>query len=94
MISTVVVSIYIPTPFPSLIVCRFFENGHSDWCDVILQVHMNLFTNGGIHVSLIYFVVHLKLMQLYKSAICKKKKKSHDYWSLTMNDMNDMQIIS
>ena len=45
LFSIVAVSIYIPTnsargfpfstPSPAFIVCRFFDNGHSDWCEVI-----------------------------------------------------------
>ena len=45
LFSTVVVSIYIPTkaqegslfttPFPAFVFSRFFDNGHSDWCEVI-----------------------------------------------------------
>ena len=26
-----------PTSFPTFIVCRFLDDGHSDWCEVILQ---------------------------------------------------------
>ena len=43
--SIVAVSIYIPTnsarevlvstPVPARVVCGFFDNGHSDWCEVI-----------------------------------------------------------
>ena len=46
--SIVVISIYIPptvqerslfsTPSPAFIVCRLFDDGHSDWCEVILIV--------------------------------------------------------
>ena len=45
LISTVPVSIYIhtsreegslfSTPSPAFIICRFFYDGHSDWCEVI-----------------------------------------------------------
>ena len=45
LFSIVAVSVYIPTnsargfPFlhtlPAFIVCRFFDDGHSDWCEVI-----------------------------------------------------------
>ena len=46
--SIVAVSIYIPitvqecslfsTPSPAFIVCRIFDDGHSDWCEVYLTV--------------------------------------------------------
>ena len=26
---------YSPTPSPAFIVCKFFDDGHSDWCEVI-----------------------------------------------------------
>ena len=52
-----VVSLYIPTtvqehstfstPSPSFIVCRLFEDGHSDWCEVISHCHFDLhFSNN------------------------------------------------
>ena len=86
LISTGVVSIDIPTPFPSLIVCRFFENGHWDWYEVIPQIHMDLFTKGGIRVYLIYFVVHLKITKHYQSAVQKRRNKpmttGHEPWMI------------
>ena len=53
------VAIYIPTnsarrfsfSIPSLafIVCLFFDNGHSDWCEVILYYSFDLhFSNNDI----------------------------------------------
>ena len=53
----VVVPMYIPTnsvggfpfyaPFPAFIVCRFFDDGHSDRCEVILQCSFDLrFSNN------------------------------------------------
>ena len=46
----VAVSIYIPTnsarafpfPFPAFIVCRLFDDGHSDRCEVISHCHFDL----------------------------------------------------
>ena len=48
LFSTVAVPIYIPitvykgslfsTPSPAFIVCRLFDNGHSDWCEVIYLI--------------------------------------------------------
>ena len=45
LFSIVAVSIYIPTnsargslfstPSPAFIVCKFFDDGHSDWCEMI-----------------------------------------------------------
>ena len=50
--SIVSVSIYIPTnsaraflfytPSPAFIVCRLFDDGHSDWCEVISHCSFNL----------------------------------------------------
>ena len=56
-VSIVALSIYIPinrarkslfsTPFPALIVCRFFEDGHSDRCEVISHCGFDLhFSNN------------------------------------------------
>ena len=30
------------TPFPAFIVCRFFDNGHPDWCEVISHCSFDL----------------------------------------------------
>ena len=57
LFSTVTVSDYIPTnsvrrspfsiPSPAFIVCRFFDDGHSDCCEVIPHCHFNLhFSNN------------------------------------------------
>ena len=57
LFSIVVVPMYIITnsvggfPFytssPAFIVCRFFDDGHSDWCEVILQCSFDLhFSNN------------------------------------------------
>ena len=50
--SIVTVSIYIPTnsakvflfstPSPEFIVCRLFDDGHSDWCEVISHCNFDL----------------------------------------------------
>ena len=51
------VSIYIPTdsargfPFstssPAFIFCRFFDDGHSDWCEVMLHCNLDFhFSNN------------------------------------------------
>ena len=29
------------TPSPTFIVCRHFDDGHSDWCDVIARCHFH-----------------------------------------------------
>ena len=52
MFSVVIVSIYVPTnsaggfpfttPFPAFIVSRFFDNGHSDQCEVIPHCSFDL----------------------------------------------------
>ena len=55
--SIVAVSVYIPTssarvfPFlhilPAFIVCRLFDDGHSDWCEVISHYSFDLhFSNN------------------------------------------------
>ena len=30
------------TPFPALIVCRLFDDGHSDWCEVVSHCSFDL----------------------------------------------------
>ena len=52
LFSIVAVSIYIPTnsargspfstPSPAFIVCKFFDGGHSDWCEVIPHCSFDL----------------------------------------------------
>ena len=55
LFSIVAVSIYIPTnsargfhtSSPGLILCRFFDDGHSDWCEVIPHCSFDLhFSNN------------------------------------------------
>ena len=57
LFSIVAIPIYIPTngvggslfsiPSPAFIVCRFFDNGHSDWCEVIPHCSFDLhFSNN------------------------------------------------
>ena len=69
--STVAVSIYIPTnsarglpfstPSPAFIVCRLFDNGHSDWCEVISHCSFDLHfsNNEWCWASFHVFVSHL-----------------------------------
>ena len=37
------------TPFPAFIVCIFFGNGHSDWCEVILHYSFDLHFSNNEH---------------------------------------------
>ena len=40
---------FSPQPYPEFIVCRLFDNGHSDWCEVISLRSFDLhFSNNGI----------------------------------------------
>ena len=69
--SRVAVSIYIPinsargtlfsTPSPAIIVCRFFDEGHSDRCEVISHCSFNLYfsNNYWCWTSFHVFVRHL-----------------------------------
>ena len=38
---------YSPTPSPAFIVCKFFDDGHSDWCKVVpdCSFDLHLFNN-------------------------------------------------
>ena len=56
-LSLVTALVYIPTnkqegplfstPSPAFIVCRFFDDGHSDWCEVIPHCSFDLhFSNN------------------------------------------------
>ena len=57
LFSIVAVSICIPTnsargfpfstPSPALIVCRFFDDGHSGWCEVISHYNFDLHFSGN-----------------------------------------------
>ena len=59
--STVALSVYIltnsargfpfpPTPSPVFIACRLFDDGHSDWCEVISHCSFDLhFSNNERH---------------------------------------------
>ena len=69
--SIVAVSTYIPTnsardtlfstPFPALIVCRLFDDGHSDLCEVISHCSFDLHfsNNERCRTSFHVFVSHL-----------------------------------
>ena len=50
-----------PTPSPSFIVCRFFDDGHSDWCEMIFHCsfHLHFSNNEQCGASFHVFVVHL-----------------------------------
>ena len=37
------------TPIPAFIVCRFFDDGHSDWCKVILHCSFDLHFSNNEH---------------------------------------------
>ena len=67
------VSIYIPTtvqgyslfsiPFPEFIICRLFDEGHSDWCEVISHCSFDLHfsNNERCSASFHVFVSHLNV---------------------------------
>ena len=37
---------FSPHPLPAFIVCRFFDDGHSDWCEVISHIFDLRFSNN------------------------------------------------
>ena len=71
------VSIYIPavtapivqegsvffTPFPALVVCRFFDDGHSYWCEVISHCSFDLhFSNNDVeHLLMCLLAIWMSL---------------------------------
>ena len=67
--SRVAVSIYIPissatlfsTSSPAFIVCRFFDDGHSDWCEVMSRNSFDLHLSNSEHcgASVHVFISHL-----------------------------------
>ena len=48
MFSVMAISVYIPTTnSPAFIVCKFFDDGHPDWCEVIPHCSFDLhFSNN------------------------------------------------
>ena len=56
LLSIVVAPIYIPTVhegvlfstlYPEYIICRLFNDGHSDWCEVILHCSFDLYFSNN-----------------------------------------------
>ena len=49
------------TPSPAFIVCRFFDDGHSDWCEVMSRNSFDLHLSNSEHcgASVHVFISHL-----------------------------------
>ena len=49
------------TPSPAFVVCRFFDDGHSDWCEIITHCSFDLhFSNNEQCLAFFHvFVSHL-----------------------------------
>ena len=49
------------TPSPAFIVCRLFDDGHSDWCEVIFHCsfHLHFSNNERCWASFHVFISHL-----------------------------------
>ena len=52
---------FSPHPLPAFIVCRFFDDGHSDWCEVISHCSVDLLLSDNEHcwASFHVFIRHL-----------------------------------
>ena len=52
---------YSQTPSPAFIVCKFFDDGHSDWCEVVpdCSFDLHLFNNELCWAYFHVFMTHL-----------------------------------
>ena len=77
------VSIYIPTnreedslfciPSPTFIVCRFFDDGHSDLCDeylIVVLISISLIISGGEHLFMCCWPF-----------VCLRRNVCSDFWT-------------
>ena len=68
------------TPSPAFIVCRFFDNSHSDWCEVVPHCGFDLnFSNNELywpsfHVFINYLYVFFGEVSVYYNFITLKRK--------------------
>ena len=47
------------TPSPAVFVCRFFDDGHSDWCEVIPHYSFDLHFSNNEVVGWPHHVIHV-----------------------------------
>ena len=52
------------TPSPAFIVCRFFDDGHSDWCEVISHCIFDLLFSNNKHLF-------MRLLAISRSSLVK-----------------------
>ena len=78
---------FFSTLSPVFIVCRFFDDGHSDWCEVIPHCSFDsLIINDVEHLFHVFFG-HL----LY--SFSSESSKSDAYFTLTLTvNLNSHQI--
>ena len=53
------------TPYPKFIICRFFNHGHSDWCETIPHCSFDLHFSFSPSVCLFWRSVCLDLLTIF-----------------------------
>ena len=66
----------VSTPSPALIVFRFFDNGHSNWCEMTPHCSFDLHfsNNGQCWASFPVFISHIYMFSLEK---CLSRSSAH-----------------
>ena len=94
--STVAVPIYIPNnnleefdflqPSSEFIICRFFYDGHSDWCEVISHCSFH-FLWRNIYLDLLIFFIWFLF-------VCILSHMNYKFWRLILCFSLHLQIFS
>ena len=59
------------TPYPSFIVCRLFDDGHSDWCELIPHCSFDLYFSNNeqcwafFHVFIGYIYIYIFFGEMF-----------------------------